>query len=108
MIIPDKRIIINHYMRSPKHKWTSYIGMNWWAAQELQVKFPYTKDSAIITNPITSFGFTWTINKVLRHEQTEARFMQEGLRYDEAHKRTLELVGSGSVLPIEYIRKLFR
>jgi hypothetical protein len=98
IINPTEIVIVNDYIPSSKRPDVHYIGMNYWAAQELGVEWPYTKNTAVVTNPILFLGRynPWGINEVLLHEQTEAKLMQEGLPYDKAHAETLKLVGWGA------------
>jgi hypothetical protein len=107
IIALDEIVLINRYMKSPKKKWARFIGMNYWAAKELEVPFPYSNNTAVIVKPQWYLGDTWTVKRVLKHEQAESAYMQLGLNYKEAHRRTLDLVGSGSITPVEYLRKLF-
>jgi hypothetical protein len=56
-----------------------YVGMNYYAAKELGVPFPYSKDTAAI----------WRGEKdkalVKRHEECEAPIMAHGVPYIPAH-----------------------
>jgi hypothetical protein len=89
-ITPDKVIVIDHLILSSKRPDRRYRGMNWWAAQELESAFPHPKDTVVITKRSEDY---WAVKDVVLHEQTEAKFMQEGLSYDDAHRRTVQLTG---------------
>ena len=76
LILQTNVILTDHYI-AKRWKWKylthrTYIGMNWWAANELGVRFPFTKDTVVITDPRSKFGATWTIDSVLRHERAES------------------------------------
>jgi hypothetical protein len=99
MILPTKVVIVDNYIRSAKRD-PLYIGMNYWAAKELEAEFPYSKNTILVVDPNVvdisnkMLGFKvhrWKIKDVVLHEQTEARLMQMGLGYDEAHMYTVEL-----------------
>lgn len=87
IIVPEKVVYINNFIPSETRPHHVYRGMNWWAAQELKAPFPYPKDTVVITK--------WDMSgqDVALHERTEAKFMQEGLKYDEAHAKTVALTG---------------
>lgn len=61
-----------------------FRGMNWYAAHELRIPFPYSKDTILIQAGLDQKQAKWTI----AHEMREARLMESGLSYQAAHLRT--------------------
>ena len=93
-IIELTNLVLVDKIVSKARPYVHWIGMNYWAAQTLQVEWPYSKDTAIVVPP-KSYD-SWTIENVHLHELIEAQIMQKGMSYDEAHAQTLALVGWGS------------
>jgi len=59
-----------------------YIGMNWGAAKELGVEFPYSKTTLLIYSKQSEKMKKETI----RHEIIELNLMLHGIKYKEAHE----------------------
>jgi len=58
-----------------------FIGMNWYAAKELHIKFPYSKHTILIWKDFDKKRMRRTI----QHEKVEIELMRRGMKYDRAH-----------------------
>ena len=70
-------------------KISGYVGMNWWAAKEMGVDFPYDKNSILIWHNMTKKERLATIE----HEIREITKMTCGEEYYAAHALTLVEMG---------------
>jgi len=62
-----------------------FSAMNWYAAHELGISFPYSKDTILVRKGLSEEEAKWT----LTHEIREAQLMAMGLSYEEAHLKTM-------------------
>jgi hypothetical protein len=84
LIVPNKVVFTDHLIWSWKHPFKLFNGMNFWAAKELGIKFPYPEDTMLIYKKMSGDQ----IRMVILHEQIESRFMQNGMIYAAAHEQT--------------------
>ena len=70
-------------------KISGYVGMNWWAAKERKIDFPYNKDVMLIWRKMTKKERLATIE----HEIREMAKMSCGTEYYKAHAMTLVEMG---------------
>ncbi len=90
-------------------KISGYVGMNWWAAKERGIDYPYDKDVILIWRDMTQEERLAT----MEHEIREMAKMSCGAKYYKAHAMTLVEMGDLSHLENEtvsarnQIRKLF-
>jgi hypothetical protein len=70
-------------------KISGYVGMNWWAAKERKIDFPYNKDVMLIWRNMTKEERLATIE----HEIREMAKMSCGAKYYKAHAMTLVEMG---------------
>ncbi len=66
-------------------KISGYVGMNWWAAKEKGIDFPFDKNVILIWRDMTKKERLATIE----HEIREMAKMSCGEKYDKAHAMTL-------------------
>lgn len=71
------------------HTW---LGMNYYAAKELKIKYPYSENTIVIAKTSPKEDISKSIdrekrNEIIRHEIAEREHMKnEHMKYDEAHK----------------------
>ena len=70
-------------------KISGYVGMNWWAAKERKIDFPYKKNVMLIWSKMTKKERLATIE----HEIREMAKMSCGTEYYKAHAMTLVEMG---------------
>jgi hypothetical protein len=70
-------------------KISGYVGMNWWAAKEREIDYPYDKDVILIWRNMTKEERFATIE----HEIREMAKMTCGTKYYKAHAMTLVEMG---------------
>jgi hypothetical protein len=70
-------------------KISGYVGMNWWAAKERGIDYPYAKDVILIWRDMTKEERLATIE----HEIREMAKMSCGEKYYKAHAMTLVEMG---------------
>jgi hypothetical protein len=70
-------------------KISGYVGMNWWAAKERGIDYPYNKDVMLIWRNMTKEERLATIE----HEIREMAKMSCGAKYYKAHAMTLVEMG---------------
>jgi hypothetical protein len=70
-------------------KISGYVGMNWWAAKERGIDYPYDKDAILIWRDMTKEERLATIE----HEIREMAKMSCGTKYYKAHAMTLIEMG---------------
>lgn len=63
-----------------------YVGMNCYAAKELNVSFPFNCDTVAVYSRLGSKERNLTIE----HEKLEAKLMKKGMKYKEAHVKASE------------------
>lgn len=80
VVIPTRIVFQTGFIKSNARPEIDYIGMNLWAARELGVGFPFKGNTMVIVLGHDTIG-------IAKHEQEESRWMQQGLKYDEAHAR---------------------
>ena len=78
-------------------KISGYVGMNWWAAKEKGIDYPYDKDVILILRDMTKEERLATIE----HEIREMAKMSCGAKYYKAHAMTLVEMGDLSHLEKE-------
>ena len=78
-------------------KISGYVGMNWWAAKERGIDYPYDKDVVLIWRDMTKEERLATIE----HEIREMAKMSCGAKYYMAHAITLIEMGDLSHLENE-------
>ncbi len=72
-----------------KFPWYSYLGMNWYAAKELRLKFPYGRNTIVVNDELDSS----TKSRVVSHEKAEIKLMKAGMKYCKAHALVEERQG---------------
>jgi len=70
-------------------KISGYVGMNWWAAKERGIDYPYDKNVILIWREMTKEERLATIE----HEIREMAKMSSGAKYYKAHAMTLVEMG---------------
>lgn len=70
-------------------KISGYVGMNWWAAKERGIDYPFDKNVILIWRDLTKDQRLATIE----HEIREMAKMSCGAKYYEAHAMTLVEMG---------------
>jgi hypothetical protein len=113
IIIPKELVLVDdRFYGTGKYAGCPYIGMNWWAAQEIGCKFPFDKTQAVVVKSVAVNHGGWPadygIEEIFLHEQQEAQFMQFGLDYPDAHARTTDLVGPSWERPAINHNKVLR
>jgi hypothetical protein len=58
-----------------------FVGMNYFAAKELKIPFPYKKETVVIWKRLPPKAIVHTI----AHERAEFSLMKSGKKYHEAH-----------------------
>jgi hypothetical protein len=66
-----------------------FAGMNAYAAESLNVPFPYDKNTLAIVKGLPKAKEKWLIE----HERKEVLMMRQGIPYREAHAKTLIAMG---------------
>ncbi|MGZ3733130.1 MAG: hypothetical protein ACXU9U_05275, partial [Parachlamydiaceae bacterium] len=77
------------YVILTQEKISGYVGMNWWAAKERKIDFPYNKNVILIWSKMTRKERLATIE----HEIREMAKMSCGTEYYKAHAMTLVEMG---------------
>jgi hypothetical protein len=77
------------YVIFTDEKISGYVGMNWWAAKERGIDYPYDKDVILIWRDMTKEEQLATIE----HEIREMAKMTCGAKYYKAHAMTLVEMG---------------
>lgn len=98
IIIPKKLVLVDdEFIGKGEYSGQYYIGMNYWASQEIGCDFPFPKDTAVVVKRVALDSGGWNrgfgIPEVFLHEQQESQFMQLGCDYPDAHARTAALCG---------------
>ena len=85
-------ILVNEFKDKNGQTW---LGMNYYAAKELKISFPYSENSIVIAKTSKAEGITKIErkkrNEIIRHEVVEREQMKKGIKYKEAHKLGLKL-----------------
>lgn len=63
--------------RTPRN----YVGMNWYAAKALGIKFKHGKNTILVDKELGSE----CKSSVISHEKGEIRLMKQGYSYSDAH-----------------------
>jgi hypothetical protein len=65
-----------------------YIGMNYYAAKELGIPYPYDKHTVIVKRSVLEEDVA-KYRRTAKHEKVEAERMRKGEKYEMAHKQAL-------------------